>query len=66
LAEDSTIQGATFTAGTWFMCVPGSFYVKSLSCLFSGETIRKMDERCLPDNVATKEYVEEVILGGAW
>jgi hypothetical protein len=33
------------------MCVPGSFYVKSLSCLFSGETIRKMDERCLPESV---------------
>lgn len=28
--------------------------------------VKKMDEKYLPETVATKEYVEEVILGGAW
>ena len=49
LEEDSIIQGAHFAAGTWFMCIPGAFYVKSLSCLVASETIRKLDEKFLPD-----------------
>lgn len=49
LATNSIIQGASFSAGTWFMCIPGSFYVKSLSCLTASETIRKLDEKFLPD-----------------
>jgi hypothetical protein len=49
LATNSIIQGASFSAGTWFMCIPGAFYVKSLSCLVHTENIRRLDEKFLPD-----------------
>jgi hypothetical protein len=49
LPETANIQGATFTSGTWFMCVPDVFYVKSLSCLspYEVETVNKLDNKYL-------------------
>lgn len=51
LEEDSIIQGAHFAAGTWVMCIPGAFYVKSLSCLrpFEAEIVHKLDKKYLPE-----------------
>lgn len=51
LEEDSIIQGAHFDAGTWVMCIPGAFYVKSLSCLlpFEAEIVHKLDKKYLPE-----------------
>lgn len=49
LPEDATIQGVVLSAGTWFMCIPSAFYVKSLSCLVEEkEVIQKMDSAYLP------------------
>ena len=49
--EETTLQGITLTAGTWFMCMPGQMYVKSLSCLSPGEyeVVNKIDKKYLPD-----------------
>ena len=33
----------------------------SVRVSISGEVVRKLDTRCLPDSVATKEYVEELL-----
>jgi hypothetical protein len=41
LPEDGVIQGAFFRAGTWFMCIPGAFHVKSVSCLYPSENVTK-------------------------
>ena len=41
LPEDGFIQGAYFRAGTWFMCIPGAFHVKSVSCLYPSEYVTK-------------------------
>lgn len=62
LEEDSIIQGDHFAAGTWFMCIPGAFYVKSLSCLVATEIIRRLDEKFIPDSVAMKTDIPK---GGA-
>jgi hypothetical protein len=55
--ENVNIQGASFSAGTWFMCIPGAFYVKSLSCLAATENIRKLDRKFLPMDEITNHVL---------
>lgn len=57
LPEDAVIQGMSLSAGTWFMCVPGAFYVKSLSCLapYEGEKVNKLPTKYLPDDYPSVE-----------
>lgn len=63
LPSDINIMGADFTAGTWFMCIPGYFYVKSLSCLAPVEIIHKMDAKFIDAEwMATKEEKTELVL----
>ena len=50
LPDETTVLDTYFPAGTWFMCIPGAFYVKSLSCLQPGtfEDVHKIDMKYLP------------------
>lgn len=48
LPDDTTIQGAFFSAGTWFMNIPGMFYIKSLSCLVEEKEVFRVDSALLP------------------
>lgn len=51
--------------GLWFFCYTSGY--KTISFEVPGKTtITPLDEKYLPETVATKEYVEQVILGGAW
>lgn len=62
LATNSIIQGASFSAGTWFMCIPGAFYVESVSCLppDEREVVHKLDGKYLPDYLPRLETNETV------
>ena len=59
LPTNTVIQGAFFEAGTWFVCMTGTFYVKSLSCLnpYEKENIREFDGKYLP--IKHKRYAIE-------
>lgn len=47
LPEDATVDGVVVSAGTWFLCVPGQIYVKSLSCLqpYEKEVVHKIGKK---------------------
>ena len=68
LEEDSIIQGAHFAAGTWVMCIPGAFYVKSLSCLrpFEAEIVHKLDKKYLPEFAGSGggRFIVTIIVNG--
>lgn len=51
LTSSANIEGLSLSAGTWVMCIPGAFYVKSLSCLvpFEAEIVHKLDKKYLPE-----------------
>lgn len=60
IPSDATAMGITLTAGTWSTYVPGSeFFVKSLSCLVSGEqeVVHRLDPKYLPDGYPSVEAV---------
>ena len=69
--EDVEMGGIKLTKGVWFdgSADGGGWYVQSLTIPGSTVTetkLKTIEPKFLPDNVATKDYIEEVILGGAW
>lgn len=51
LPTDAYVEGLRFSTGTWFMCMPGVFYPKSVSCLtyFEKENVTPLNRKFLPD-----------------
>ena len=47
IPKDSSLNGLTLTAGTWFLYIPNEFYIKSISCLpdEEEEVIHKLDNK---------------------